>query len=58
MTQAKTPWDLNVRVRERNLKKGILDAKDVERHQKDLPDLSAQADIVDLPQPGLDGGDD
>jgi hypothetical protein len=41
MTTQKTPWDLDVRVRERNLRKGVLDEKDVEKHLKELPDSAA-----------------
>lgn len=57
MTTQKTPWDLDVRVRERNLKKGILEPKDIEKHLKDLPDASANADSVVLTQPALSGED-
>jgi hypothetical protein len=55
MTNPKTPWDLDVRVRERNLKKGVLDEKEVQTYLKDLPDLSANAEIVTLPQPAIAG---
>jgi hypothetical protein len=49
----KTPWDLDVRVRDRNLKKGVLDEKDVEKYLKELPDTGANADNVTLPQPAV-----
>jgi hypothetical protein len=52
----KTPWDLDVRVRERNLRKGILDEKDVEKFLKELPDSAANAEAVLTPQPALSGG--
>jgi hypothetical protein len=52
------PWDWDVRVRERNLRKGILDDKDVEKHLTQLPDVSEQADSVALPQPALGGRED
>jgi hypothetical protein len=53
MTSQKTPWDLDVRVRERNLRKGVLDEKDVEKHLKELPDSAANADSVTIPQPAV-----
>ena len=58
MSTQKTPWDLDIRVRERNLKKGILDDKDVEKHLKDLPDSGANAETVTLTQPALGGHSD
>ena len=53
MTNQKSPWDLDVRVRERNLRKGVLDDKDVEKHLKELPDTAANAENVTIPQPAL-----
>jgi len=55
MTNPKTPWDLDVRVRERNLKKGVLEDKEIQTYLKELPDLSAHAEIVTLPQPAISG---
>jgi hypothetical protein len=51
----KSPWDLDVRVRERNLRKGVLDEKDVEKYLKELPDVSANADNVSVAQPAVGG---
>ena len=51
-------WDLDVRVRERNLRKGILDDKDVEKHLGQLPDLADQAEALGIPQPALGGRED
>jgi hypothetical protein len=48
-------WDWDVRVRERNLKKGLFDDKAVEKHQAGLPDVADQAEPIDLPQPALGG---
>ena len=56
MTTQKTPWDLDVRVRERNIRKGVLDEKDIEKYLKDLPDQSANAENVTLPQPAVGNG--
>jgi hypothetical protein len=51
----KSPWDLDVRVRERNLRKGVLDEKDVEKYLKELPDVAANADNVSVAQPAVGG---
>jgi hypothetical protein len=56
MTTQKTPWDLDVRVRERNIRKGVLDDKDVEKYLKELPDSAANAENVMTPQPAVGGG--
>jgi hypothetical protein len=56
MTSQKTPWDLDVRVRERNLRKGVLEDKDVEKYLKDLPDSAANAENVSIAQPAVGGG--
>src|SRR5437763_941566 len=58
MNNHKSPWDLDVRVRERNLRKGGLDEKDVERYRTDLHDSAANAENVTTPQPtnGNPGG--
>jgi len=55
MNNTKTPWDLDVRVRERNLRKGVLDEKDVEKYLKELPDAAANAESVATAQPALAG---
>lgn len=54
MNNQKTPWDLDTRVRERNLVKGVLDAKEVERHLKELPDVAANAEPIGLAQPAFE----
>jgi hypothetical protein len=56
MTTQKTPWDLDVRVRERNLRKGVLEEKDVEKYLKELPDSAANAENVSIAQPAVGGG--
>jgi hypothetical protein len=53
MINQKTPWDLDVRVRERNLRKGVLDEKDVEKYLKELPDSAHNAENVATPQPAV-----
>lgn len=51
MTSQKNPWDLDLRIRDRNLQKGILGPKDIERYLKELPDVAANAESVHVPQP-------
>jgi len=51
-------WEWDVRVRERNLRKGMFDEKDLEKHIAQLPDVSDQADILTYPQPALGGRED
>ncbi len=49
------PWEWDVRVRERNLKKGVFDQKEVEKHLGQLPDVADQAESIPAPQPALGG---
>lgn len=51
MTSQKTLWDLDLRTRDRNLQKGALSPKELERYLKDLPDVSANAEALPLQQP-------
>jgi hypothetical protein len=51
-------WEWDVRVRERNLRRGVLDEKDVERQLSQLPDVAEQAETVNYPQPALGGRED
>ena len=55
MTSQKTPWDLDVRVRDRNIRKGVLEDKDVEKYLRELPDSAANAENVTIPQPAVAG---
>ncbi len=48
------PWDWDLRVRERNLKSGVLNDKDIEKHRGQLPDLADQCEPVTIAQPALD----
>lgn len=57
-TKTINPWEWDVRVRERNLRKGIFDEKDVEKHIAGLPDVADQADSIVLPQPAIAGRED
>lgn len=57
-TKTIPPWEWDIRVRERNLRKGIIDEKDVEKYVTGLPDVGDQADSLPLPQPALGGRQD
>jgi hypothetical protein len=57
-TKTINPWEWDVRVRERNLRKGIFDEKDVEKHITGLPDVGDQAESIVLPQPAIGGRED
>lgn len=53
-TDKKTPeHHLDVRVRDRLVASGVLDAKVVETHLAELPDLEAHADSIQIDQPAL-----
>ena len=45
---------LDVRVRERNLRAGLISEKDVEKHVAGLADLADQVETFALAQPALD----
>ena len=51
-------WDWDIRVRERNLKQGIISEKDVEKQKAQLPDLTDQVEPASLPQPAIGGRED
>ncbi len=57
-TKTINSWEWDIRVRERNLRKGILDEKDVDKHIAQLVDVSDQADTVGAAQPALRGRED
>lgn len=48
------PWQMDVRVRERNLKSGALTEKDLEKFLTGLPDLADQAEPFGTAQPALE----
>jgi hypothetical protein len=51
-------WDWDVRVRERNLRRGVFDEKEVEKHLGALPDVAEQAETITHSQPALGGRED
>jgi hypothetical protein len=56
-TKTINPWDWDVRVRERNVRRGFIDEKDIEKHLAQLVDVSDQGETVMNPQPALGGRD-
>jgi hypothetical protein len=54
-SKAINSWDWDIRVRERNLKKGMLDEKDVDKYLTQLPDVGEQGEGIVTAQPALGG---
>jgi hypothetical protein len=54
-SKAINTWDWDIRVRERNLKKGILDEKDVDKYLLALSDVAEEGEGIASPQPALGG---
>lgn len=54
-TKTPSAFDLDIRIRERQLKSGALSEKDVEKFLGGLPDLADAAEPVSLAQPALEG---
>lgn len=52
-TKTINPWDWDVRVRERNLRSGMLEDKDVEKHLTQLHDVGDLAEPIGLSQPAV-----
>ncbi len=57
-TKTISAFDLDIRVRERNIKSGTLSEKDLEKFLGGLPDLADAAEPVSLAQPALAAEDD
>jgi hypothetical protein len=53
-----TAADLDLRVRDRHLASGHLDAKTVERHLAELHDVEANCETVPFDQPAIGSEDD
>jgi hypothetical protein len=58
MTNKLNVWDWDLRVRERNLKAGMITEKDLEKFLSSVPDVEAQAEAFATPQPALDPPDE
>lgn len=48
------PWDWDLRVRDRNVKAGVIDDKDLQKHLAGLADVSDQVESFSVPQPALE----
>jgi hypothetical protein len=57
-TKTINPWEWDVRVRERNVTKGVFEAKDIEKYLAQLPDVGDQAETIGLAQPAVAGRED
>lgn len=57
-TKTINSWEWDIRVRDRNMRKGVFDDKDVEKHISQLPDVTEQAEQIGFPQPALGGRED
>jgi hypothetical protein len=57
MSNKIAPWDLDIRVRDRNLVNGRLEDKDVEKLLGSLPDLTSDTAPFATSQPALQGHD-
>ena len=53
MTDSRMVWDLDVRVRDRNLKTGVLKTQDVVGYFDSLADSAKNAESLALHQPGF-----
>jgi hypothetical protein len=54
MTNKLNAWDWDLRVRERNLKQGVLTEKDVEKYLSQVVDTAENSEPFGTPQPALD----
>ena len=57
-TRTINPWDWDLRVRERNVRAGLITPKDLEKVNSALVDLEGNTDEFTLAQPALDEEDD
>jgi hypothetical protein len=46
-----TEFRFDVRIRQRMLNKGLITPEQVEQHEKALPDLEQQCEVIPLEQP-------
>jgi len=53
MSNPKKLVDYDVRVRERNLKSGLLSKEEVDKHLASVPDVSTNAQSVEVLPPGV-----
>ncbi len=55
MSNKISPWDLDIRVRDRNMKNGRLEEKDLEKFITTLPDLASDTVPFGTSQPAIQG---
>ena len=55
MSNKISPWDLDIRVRDRNLKNGRLEDKDLDKFISSLADLGSDTVAFATAQPALTG---
>ncbi len=53
MTTTKAQWDMDVRVRERNLHNGTIKQEDVDKMLAALPDAADMGQALELEQPAV-----
>ena len=58
MTNKLNVWDWDLRVRERNLKAGMITEKDLEKYLSTVPDSESQTESFVTPQPARDPPDE
>lgn len=57
MTTSKVQWDMDVRVRERNLKQGVIKPEAVNEMLASLPDVADLGQAMELVQPAVGAGE-
>ncbi len=50
-TKTISPWVWDLRVRERNVRQGLVTDKDTEKFLKELPDLAEAYEVSTVPSP-------
>lgn len=54
--RSNNPWLFDLRLRERNVRSGALDEKELNRHLSALKDLEAETETFGLAQPAIGDG--
>lgn len=55
--RSNNPWLYDLRLRDRNLRSGALDEKELARHLSALKDVEAEAETFSLGQPAIGSGE-
>lgn len=56
--RSNNPWLFDLRLRDRNVRSGALDEKELTRHLGALKDLEAETEVFGLAQPAIGDGVD